>query len=390
MSWFETFFAEQEYQLKERNQYRQIQAILRKGKHIITGKNQVLNLASNDYLGLAGNSQHIEDFLKQYKNNIFMGSTSSRLISGDSPELREAEERFAKWIKKETALILPSGYHANISIFAAFQETDTCVFMDKSCHASMYDGVKLGSLKLYRYPHNNMEMLLKLLKKHRAKHKNAIIATEALFSMDGDTADIKNISQLAKEYDCISIVDEAHSIGITGPHGAGITRKTELEQDIDIIIATGGKALGAAGGLIACSNKIRTFLINRSRPLIYSTAISPIIAAWLSYTMEKVKKMQKEREKLKSLWEYTRKKLKQKGYNTGNSNMQIIPIITGSSKQALFLSEKLRNNGIYSPAIRPPTVRETKSCVRISITSLMEKTDIHQLLESIGDTQYES
>lgn len=383
MNWLDNFYKTEIKKIKQAKRYRQIYKIRKERKYLITEDNRrLLNLASNDYLGLANNPIYIEDFYS--KNKIKSpGSTASRLLSGDSPELRKTEEAFATWLGKESAILLPSGYHANTGLLSVFSDTDTCIFMDKSCHASIYDGIKLSGLKFYRYQHNNIEKLESLLKKHREKHKYAIIATESLFSMDGDTADIKSIAQLAEKYDCLSMVDEAHSIGVRGPHGAGITREYGLENSIDIIIATGGKAMGGNGGIIACSKQIKTLIINKSRPLIYSTAMSPLAASWLYYAIKKIRTMEEERKKLKELWQYARKRLSGIGISYGKSCMQIIPAITGSSEKAILLAERLRQKGFFAPAIRPPTVRESMACIRLSLTTLIEKDDIDMLIEAM-------
>jgi 8-amino-7-oxononanoate synthase len=325
-----------------------------------------LNLSSNDYLNIASSKKLRKEFLNSCNlEELSFGSTSSRLMSGNSIHYLNVENILKNLYKRE-ALVFSSGYHLNSGIFQALASKDDIIFSDKLNHASIVDGIRLSRADFFRFPHLNYNKLEKMIETKRKNYKNAFLVTESVFSMDGDLANLQKLIHLKHKYNLFLIVDEAHGFGVFGEKGMGVCETQQLQNDIDLIIGTFGKATGSEGAFAICSNTLKKWLINKTRPFIYTTALPPITLKWLEFSLQKLISFEKERKHLKHLWISLREELKKYGFETfGNS--QIVPIIAKKDKDALKMAEKLKSNGYFALAVRPPTVPENSARIRISL-----------------------
>ncbi|MFC1566517.1 8-amino-7-oxononanoate synthase [bacterium] len=347
--------------------------------YIYINNKKYADFSSNDYLGLATHPKIIQ--ASSYAaQNIGTGARASRLLSGSLELHHKLEEKAAEFKQKPAALIFNSGYQANVGIISAIFNKEDVIFADKLCHASIIDGIKLSGSKLFRYRHNDSEHLEILLKKERAKYKEALIITESVFSMDGDIAPLTDIAFLKNKYNAFFIVDEAHATGIYGKNGSGIIEEQKLIDQVDIIIGTFGKALGSFGGYAACSKDIRDFLINSARSFIYSTALPPSTISANIASLDIIKTEPKLRQTLLENVSFFRSLLKNIPYETIGIT-QIVPIIIGQNKKTINLSSHLQDQGYWALPIRPPTVPENKARLRFSITTCHTKETLKKLTE---------
>lgn len=364
--------------LKQDDCFRKLIPVDKNGDYIFTNNKRFLNLSSNDYLGIAGDEKIRQDFLKD--SNYSLGSTSSRLLCGNDNVYQELENLLSSLFKKP-ALIFNSGYHANVGIISALVQKGDVIFSDKLNHASIIDGMKLSGADFYRYKHLDYEHLRELLIKNKGKYKNIFIITESLFSMDGDIADLKKLVELKCEFKAILIVDEAHSFGVYGENGLGISEEQNLIDKIDIIVATFGKAVGSMGAFCVANEILIDYLKNKSRTLIFSTALPEINIAFSKYVIENIFPTLKEkRTHLFKTADKFRNLLKENNFNTiGNS--YIIPIIFGENKKAVEASNKALENEFYLLPIRYPTVSKNTARLRLSLTANISYEKIQKLVE---------
>ena len=357
--------------LKIKGQYRKIPNIDYKlgNKVVIDGK-EYLNFASNDYLGISTKTNLIDEFLTN--NESLFSSASARLLSGSSSEFCELEKTLANIFKKESALIFNTGYQCNLGVISALCRKGDIVFSDKLNHASIIDGMKLSDGEFVRYKHLDYKNLEDLLEKKRKQYNRAIIVSESVFSMDGDCADIDKLIELKNKYNCLLMIDEAHAFCAAGTTLAGLSYK----KDVDIITATLGKAVGSFGAFCVSNSDIINYLINSARSFIFSTSIPPVNIAWSNWLLT-VKRdfLEQQKAKLKNLTDSAHSMLDELNIITP-SKTHIIPILTGSNENTLLVSEKLKSLGYYIPAIRPPTVPEGTSRLRLSLTADTRLEDI--------------
>lgn len=375
------FFIENIEKVKKENRYRQLKNIDKiEGKYIYINGEKIVDFSSNNYLGLRDDKRIIEAAhfaLDKYG----LGSGASRIVSGDCELFYQFEQSIARFKQKEAALLFNSGYDANLGVISSIMDKNDVIFSDKYNHASIYDGILLSGAKLIRYRHNDINDLENKLKKYRCDYKKAMVITDSIFSMDGDRADLKSISDLKNSYDFIFMVDEAHATGIFGNNGEGLVN--EQKADVDIIMGTLGKAFGTQGAYIASKKIIIEYVINNARSFIFTTALSPILIAASLQSLEIIKKESFRREKIILNSEYLRRELKNKNYNLLNSSTQIIPVIVNNDKEAIELSRKLYNYGIYIPAIRYPAVPLNQPRLRISVNYNIDINDIEKIFECI-------
>lgn len=370
--------------LRSKGQLREIPDIQAKsdGK-IVVDRKEYINYASNDYLGISTKDDLRREFLNQ--NNSLLSTASARLLTGSSQEYKELESTVANIFSKETALIFNTGYQCNLGVISALIGRGDVVFSDKLNHASIIDGMQLAQGDFYRYKHFDYDNLEKLLESKRGQYKRALIVSESVFSMDGDIADIDKLIELKKKYNCLLMIDEAHAFCAAGETLAGISGG----NDIDIITATFGKAVGSFGAFCVSSEDIISYLINKARSFIFSTSIPPLNIAWSNWILnEKRNFLIFQKQNLQALTENVHKLLDYRGIKTP-SESQIIPIIIGSNEDTLKLSEKLRAEGYYIPAIRPPTVPEGTSRLRISLTADCKLEDFEKLLDIIINCKHQ-
>ncbi len=365
--------------LKQNNQLRSIPNIESKsdGKIAVDGV-EYINFASNDYLGISTKADLRQEFLSA-SDSVLLSSASARLLTGSSIEYTELETTLAKIFGKEKALIFNTGYQANLGVISALSGKGDVVFSDKLNHASIIDGMKLSGGDFYRYKHLDYEHLEKMLSEKRDKYKRAIIVSESVFSMDGDMADIDRLVELKNKYNCLLMIDEAHAFCAFGDTIAGVS----YGKDVDIITATLGKAVGSFGAFCVSNEKIISYLINKARSFIFSTSIPPFNIAWSNWLLtKKCIYLQKQKRKLEHLTKAVHASMALRGIETP-SVTHIIPLVIGDNEKTVKVSEQLRSMGYYIPAIRPPTVPEGTSRLRISLTADCRLEDFEEILSVV-------
>jgi 8-amino-7-oxononanoate synthase len=344
------------------------------------GKN-MLNLASNDYLGFAGDERLKKAMVDAVKIHG-AGSTASRLIVGNHLLYEQTETALVNWKKSEAGLIINSGYTANLGIISALAGRGDYVFSDKLNHASIIDGILLSRAKNQRYRHNDLKHLESLLQKVPIE-KRKLIVTDSLFSMDGDFANLSGLVQLKKKYNAILMVDEAHSSGIYGENGEGYSRQLNLQQEIDIQMGTFSKALGSFGAYVVGKKWLIDYLTNKMRSLIFTTGLPPAILGSAKASIELVQSESERRELLKSHAAYVRAALADSGFNLCGSESQIIPIMIGKNDKAMEFGAALQDEGIAAIPVRPPSVPENEARIRITVTALHQKENLDWALDRI-------
>ena len=352
----------------------------RLGRIRVLGK-EYIDLSSNDYLGL---SEHpdLREESKKAIDQFGCGSSASRLMSGDLELHHQLESQVARFKNKESALVFNSGYQANLGIISALYGEGDCIFCDRLSHASIIDGVLLSGARFFRFQHNDLKHLESLLKSQRHKFKKCLIATETIFSMDGDAVPLKGLVLLKERYDASLYVDEAHATGVFGPTGAGLVEKEGLQEKVDLVMGTFSKALGGFGAYIAASKETIDYLINTSRSFIYSTALPPAVIASNLASLEVIRKEPWRRERLLTAAEYFRSALKEKGFKVIGVS-QIVPLVIGENSKTLEAANALREKGYWVLPVRPPTVPEGQARLRFSLTIYHEKEILDGLINDI-------
>ncbi|HJA89142.1 MAG TPA: 8-amino-7-oxononanoate synthase [Candidatus Parabacteroides intestinavium] len=354
-------------------------------KWIIRDGRKMLNLSSNDYLGLSRDMQLRKEFLTwAMEEYLPLSSTSSRLLTGNYPVYTELEKALASAYGKESALVFNSGYHANVGILPALADKETLILTDKLVHASLIDGIRLSGATYKRFRHQDYEQAEQILQASVRTYKRIILVTESIFSMDGDIADLHRLVRLKQEYPNVLLyVDEAHAIGVRGKTGLGIAEESGTLPNVDLLVGTFGKALASMGAFVACSRLLHDVLVNRMRPLIFSTALPPLQVAWTSYLFQLLPHMEERRKHLQRLSASVAQALQGKGGEISSSH--IIPYIVKDSEDCLRLAEFLQRKGFYCLAIRPPTVPQGTARLRLSITADMDEENIRPLNELLVD-----
>lgn len=367
--------------LKKNNQLRIIPNVESKsdGKIVVDGV-EYINFASNDYLGVSTKDFLIREFFNETKSlTLPMSSASARLLTGSSPEYKDLEKAVVNLFGKEAALIFNTGYQANMGVVSALIGKGDVILSDKLNHASIIDGMQLSKGDFFRYKHLDYDNLEKILETKRGDYKRALIISESVFSMDGDVADIDKLIELKNKYNCLLMIDEAHAFCAYGDNIAGIC----FGKDVDIITATLGKAVGSFGAFCVSNNQIISYLINKARSFIFSTSIPPINIAWSNWLLtEKREYLKTQKKKLEHLTKAVHASLRLRGLETP-SQTHIIPIIIGDNEQTVKVSEQLRSMGFYIPAIRPPTVPNGTSRLRISLTADCKLEDFEDVLNVV-------
>lgn len=376
-------FSTQLDDLKQSGNLRQFTVNTQHEQFIQIHGQQLLNLASNDYLGLATDIKLREQFFDETPNSQrWMSSSSSRLLTGNFPEYEQLEASLSQAFLGRAALLFNSGYHMNIGILPAIADSKTLILADKLVHASIIDGIRLSSAKYVRYRHNDFEHLRQLLHKYHDDEVYAriIVVTESIFSMDGDETDLAALAAIKRQFSKVMLyVDEAHAIGVRGEQGLGCAEQYGVIADVDFLAGTFGKALASVGGYVICHPVIREFLINRMRPLIFSTAQPPICMAWTTFILQKVLQLNAKRRHLNSISESLQQAVLTKGFECPSSS-HIVPVIIGDSVKTVAKANFLQDAGFYIMPVRPPTVPQHSSRLRISLTANIRKFDIDQLI----------
>ncbi len=364
-------------QLKNLSHFRDIKDFEKKDeKYIYLNGKKLLNLSSNNYLGFADNKQIIDEFLNYAGDKYSFGSASARLLTGTLPVYKELEDLISEIFNKEKTLIFNSGYHANVGINSCITEKGDVIFSDKLNHASIIDGMQLSKSKFFRYPHNNIEALEKLLIRERKNFKNAVIVSESIFSMDGDIANINKLVELKEKYNCLLILDEAHAFGVFGKTGIGVTETLGLTDKIDLIIGTFGKAIGSMGAFATGKKILIDYLTNKARSFIFSTSLPPVNIAFTKWIIEN--KLPYTFEKRMNMLNIGKK---------AGSGSHIIPVIIGGNEETIETCDILFQNGYFTLPIRPPTVPEGTSRLRLSLTTEITEKEIFNAISLAKQTK---
>lgn len=376
---------------KEAHQFRQLteSTILPDARVIRDGKT-LINFASNDYLGLSQNPVLIER-ARETALRYGVGSTASRLITGNHPLHTIIEEKLATGKGSEAALVMASGYQTNLTVLAALADSEVIgkpvtILADRLTHNSLLQGGMLSmassNTKLMRFKHNDYTHLENLLQQQSVRGAQSIIMTESVFGMDGDCADLGVLSSLAEKFGAALYVDEAHATGLYGADGFGFC--ADHKGRIDIAMGTFGKALGSFGAYIACSHTIRDYLVQRCGGLIYSTALPPMVLAAIDAAIDLLPTLSTQRAHVIEQSIRLRAALQLQGWNIGTSSTHIVPIILGHEEAATKLAETLLSRGILAPSIRPPTVPSGTSRLRLSLSAAHKAGDIDYLIKILS------
>lgn len=371
-------------ELEKHSNLRRLPQMIHNGRDVVVGGQRMLNLSSNDYLGLAADRELREEFLQTLTpDNFLPTSSSSRLLTGNFSIYEELEAELAVLFGTEAALVLNSGYHANMGILPAVSNQHTLILADKLVHASIIDGIRLTTARCIRYRHNDLAQLERLLEQNHSYYQQIIVVTESIFSMDGDQADLQALVGLKRKYTNVLLyVDEAHAFGVRGKRGLGCAEEAGCIKDIDFLVGTFGKAAASAGAYIVCSRVIREYLVNRMRTLIFTTALPPINIAWTLFVVRKLAGMHERREHLAKINRMLREALQAKGYQCPSTS-HIVPMIIGSSEDTVLRAEALQRHGFYALPVRPPTVPEGTSRIRFSLTAEIKEQEIEKTIKHL-------
>lgn len=343
------------------------------------GGKRLVNLSSNNYLGLAGHPLLIEAAARGAARGG--GSGSSRLVAGNDPETAALEEKIAAFKGSQAALVVGSGYLANVGVLAALADRDTAIFSDRLNHASIVDGVRLSGAQAHRYRHLDLAQLEELLRSSSAGRK--LIVTDTIFSMDGDVAPLARLVELKNRHGALLVLDDAHGGGVFGLHGEGYAHELGLADEIDLTVGTFSKAFGAYGAYISASRALIDQLVSSCRTLIYSTALPPSVIASIDAAIELVREVDDRRAALQEKSARFRARLAGLGLDTVASTTQIVPAIVGSSERALELAQALEERGVLAVAIRPPTVPTGQARIRFSLMASHPDGDLELALEAL-------
>lgn len=344
---------------------------------------ELINFSSNDYLGLAADAR-LARAAATAARRYGCGAGASPLVSGYSPPLRALERALADWEGTEAALVFSSGYAANLAVLRSLAGPADAVFSDTLNHASLIDGCRLSRAAVHVYRHKDIDHLADLLRTQGRSARRRLIVSDTVFSMDGDVAPLAELLELADRLDCFLLIDEAHATGVLGEHGRGVSdslKPGSWPAERIIKVGTLSKALGAQGGFVCGSRRFITWLVNRARPYIFSTALAPPIAAAARRGLAVVRQEPQRRRRVLALAERLRRRLRDGGGNVGASCCPIVPLIVGEARQAVMLSRRLQEQGLLIPAIRPPSVPDGSARLRLSVTAAHTEEDLMQAVE---------
>jgi 8-amino-7-oxononanoate synthase len=342
-----------------------------------------VNLCSNDYLGLATDPRLKLAVIEAVSRVSAVGSTGSRLLSGNSAEWEQAESAFAEFSGTEAALYFGSGYAANVGLLSSLLRSGDVVFSDSLNHASLIDGMRLSGATRVVYPHCDLQFLERALREHAGTNGSKMIVTESVFSTEGDVAPIDGLLQLAKEFGAALVVDEAHATGVCGPQGRGVAAEHTFQRELLAVVHTCGKALASSGAFVCGGSTLKTYLVNRARTFIFSTAMPPYLAGQIQMATALALASDSQRAHLREISTSLREMLAARGFSCGSSTTHIVPVMLGSNEMALQVASELQRGGFAVKAIRPPTVPVGTARIRLSLTSHITQGEIRSLIAAI-------
>lgn len=370
------FIKEELRQLADSGLYNQIRTIeSAQGAWLTVDGSRVLNLCSNNYLGLATQPE-LKEAAKKAIDEFGVGPGAVRSIAGTMSLHLELEKTLAGFKHVEDTLSFQSGLNANFGAIAALVDNEDAVFTDELNHASIIDGCRLTKAKRFIYPHADAEGLKVLLEREAKSIRKKLIVTDGVFSMDGDLAPLPEIVELAEKYEALLMVDDAHGEGVLGDHGRGIADHFNLQGRVDIEMGTMSKAFGVVGGYIASRKGVTEYLRQRARPFLFSSAVTPADAA---ACIAAVKILESSDKLVKRLWEnthYFKEGMKSLGFSTGHSKTPITPVMLGDAKLTRSFSKRLFEEKIFAMAIGYPTVPKDKARIRVMISAVHTREDL--------------
>ncbi len=351
------------------------------GRISIEGRT-LLNFGANDYLGLAADPRVIAA-ARQAAGVYGWGAGASPLVTGWTDAHQELAEALARFEQAESVALFPSGFAANLGTIAALVGKGDAVYSDRLNHACLIDGARLAGASVRVYPHTDVGRLGAILERERGRFRRALIATDGVFSMDGDLAPLAALADLAERFEAMLLVDEAHGTGVFGPDGRGATSECGVAERVHVRVGTLSKALGSLGGFVAGARQLIDWLINRARPLIYSTALPPAAAAAAQEALRVAQAEPWRREHVRALGAELRGSLTAAGIEVGPSAGPIVPVLLGEPERALERAQSLHGQGFLVPAIRPPTVPAGTSRLRISLSAAHTPSDVGALINAL-------
>lgn len=344
----------------------------------------LVNLSGNDYLGILENTDLREAFYDSLVGEArWLSAASSRLLTGNTEQAQLLEADLATAYGAEAALVFGSGYHANTGILPALVTPRTLILSDKLNHASMIDGIRATGCKFYRYRHDDLAHARQLLTRYAADFDEVIVMTESVFSMDGDRTDLHELVALKKDFPNVLLyLDEAHGVGVFGETGLGCAHAAGVVKEIDFLVGTFGKALSSTGAYLICKEVVKTALVNRMRPFIFTTALPPINLAWTRFVLKALPGMTVQRAAVQQMGARLSEAIRAKGVPCVSAS-QIVPYIIGTNEAAIAKAAAFRDAGFYVLPIRPPTVPEGTSRLRFSLSAGIKADDFERLLETL-------
>jgi 8-amino-7-oxononanoate synthase len=369
-------------ELKELGLYRRMRMISGpQGPRVVLDGKPVLLLCSNNYLGLADHPR-VREAAADAAMRWGVGSGASRLVSGTMTVHRRLEERLAEFKHAQAALLFGSGYLANVGVITALAGEGKVVLSDELNHASIIDGCRLARAETFVYRHADVEHLAWGLRE--AEGRGAVIVTDSVFSMDGDVAPLAEIVELARRHGARVVVDEAHGTGCLGPGGRGAVAEAGVEDEVDVLIGTLSKALGAYGAFAACDQEMSQLLVNSARPFIFSTAPPPPAVAGALAALELLIEQPQRVDKLQANADVLREELARERFEVAGSTTQIVPLVIGDAKQAMRICELAIERGVFAQAIRPPTVPEGTSRLRLAVMASHSRAELREAAQVLG------
>ena len=351
------------------------------GKTTVVNGRQIRVFCSNNYLDLA-NDPKVLAAVGNGLSRWGWGSGASRLICGTSTAHIRLEQQLAQFKRCQAAVLFPTGYMANLGLLTALAGARDVLLIDKLCHASIIDAARASRATTRFFPHNDIKRLAELLRRYGQARRICII-TEGIFSMDGDFAHLSEIIPLKNKHQALLIVDDAHGTGVLGEYGRGTAELLDVEEHIDVTVATLSKAFGSLGGFVCCSAELAEYLRNRSRSYIYTTAAPPLVCLAAAAALEIIQHQPQRRENLQAVAKKLRHDLRRAGFELGSAEAHIIPIMLGRAELALQFSHLLWQRGFMIPAIRQPSVPRGKARLRISLMSSHSPCDIDDLVQAM-------
>jgi 8-amino-7-oxononanoate synthase len=377
-----TEIAERLAELEELGLYRRLRMVSGpQGPRVVLDGRPVLLLCSNNYLGLADHPR-VREAAADAAMRWGVGAGASRLVSGAMTAHRRLEEALAEFEGTEAALLFGSGYLANLGVVSSLAGRGEVVFSDELNHASIIDGCRLSRAETFVYEHCDVDHLAYGLR--QAEGRGALIVTDGVFSMDGDIAPLAEIVELARRYDARVIVDEAHGTGALGPGGRGAVADAGLDGEVDVVVGTLGKALGSYGAYVACDAEMAQYLINTARSLIFSTALPPPAAAGALAALDLLREQPRRVDKLQANADTLRSALHHEGFEVTGAQTQIVPLIVGDAHLAMRVCEAALERGVFAQAIRPPTVPEGTSRLRLAVMASHTRSELREAAQTLS------